>query len=41
VQPGWFFNFGGDDLVVLSLLPEAAKFDEGVARIAAACGARE
>jgi aspartate/methionine/tyrosine aminotransferase len=40
VQPGWFFNFGGDDLVVLSLLPEPGIFDEGLARIVSACGAR-
>ena len=40
VQPGWFFNFGGDDLVVLSLLPEPGVFDEGMARIVAALGAR-
>jgi aspartate/methionine/tyrosine aminotransferase len=39
VQPGWFFNFGGDDLVVLSLLPEPAMFDEGMARIISACRA--
>jgi aspartate/methionine/tyrosine aminotransferase len=40
-QPGWFFNFGGDDLVVLSLLPEPGVFDEGLARIAAAFGSGE
>lgn len=40
VQPGWFFNLGDDDRVVLSLLPEPARFEEGVSRIAAACGAR-
>jgi hypothetical protein len=40
VQPGWFFNFVGDDLVVLSLLPEPGVFDEGLARIVSAFGAR-
>jgi aspartate/methionine/tyrosine aminotransferase len=40
-QPGWFFNFGGDDLVVLSLLLEPGVFDEGLARIAAAFGSGE
>jgi alanine-synthesizing transaminase len=40
VQPGWFFNFGGDDLVVLSLLPEPGIFDEGMARIVSAFSAR-
>ena len=36
VQPGWFFNFDGDDLVVLSLLPEPRVFDEGMARVVSA-----
>ena len=40
VQPGWFFNFSDEKLVVLSLLPEPEKFDEGLARIASAFRAR-
>jgi hypothetical protein len=37
VQPGWFFNFGDDDIVVLSLLPVSGMFDEGMARIVSVC----
>ncbi len=36
VQPGWFFDFPEEDVVVASLLPRPADFDEGLARIAAA-----
>ena len=40
VQPGWFFNFGDEDVVVLSLLPEPGGFEEGIGRIASAAAAR-
>jgi alanine-synthesizing transaminase len=30
VQPGYFFDFATDDFLVLSLLPEAGRFAEGV-----------
>jgi aspartate/methionine/tyrosine aminotransferase len=36
VQPGWFFDFAEEDVVVLSLLPPPSDFDEGIARIARA-----
>jgi aspartate/methionine/tyrosine aminotransferase len=34
VHPGYFFDFPTDDFLVLSLLPEPEKFEEGVRRIA-------
>jgi len=34
VHPGYFFDFEGDGLLVLSLLPEPALFREGVRRMA-------
>ena len=34
VHPGYFFDFDGDGLLVLSLLPEPALFREGVRRMA-------
>jgi len=40
VQPAWFFNLDDEDLVVLSLLPEPAVFDEGLSRILSAFRAR-
>ncbi|HET9795383.1 MAG TPA: pyridoxal phosphate-dependent aminotransferase [Thermoanaerobaculia bacterium] len=36
VQPGWFFDFAEDDVVVVSLLPEPAEFGSGWERIVAA-----
>lgn len=34
VHPGYFFDFTTDDFLVLSLLPEPERFEEGVRRIA-------
>lgn len=34
VHPGYFFDFATDDFLVLSLLPEPARFAEGVGRVA-------
>ncbi|HEX5718713.1 MAG TPA: pyridoxal phosphate-dependent aminotransferase [Thermoanaerobaculia bacterium] len=34
VHPGYFFDFETDDFLVLSLLPEPARFAEGVRRLA-------
>jgi alanine-synthesizing transaminase len=34
VHPGYFFDFATDDFLVLSLLPEPARFAEGVERMA-------
>jgi len=36
VQPGWFFDFERDDVVVVSLLPPPSVFDEGLDRIVSA-----
>ena len=36
VHPGYFFDFETDDFLVLSLLPEPARFAEGV-RLLAGC----
>ena len=33
VQPGWFYDFNDDRLIVLSLLTPEADFAEGVTRI--------
>jgi len=33
VHPGYFFDFATDDFLVLSLLPEPSRFEEGVGRI--------
>jgi alanine-synthesizing transaminase len=33
VQPGWFYDFLEEPLVVLSLLPERGQFEEGVSRL--------
>jgi alanine-synthesizing transaminase len=33
VQPGFFFDFESEAFLVLSLLPEPAKFAEGVSRL--------
>jgi aspartate/methionine/tyrosine aminotransferase len=33
VHPGYFFDFEGDGILVLSLLPKAAEFRDGVARL--------
>lgn len=30
VHPGYFFDFGSDDIIVLSLLPEEKVFEEGI-----------
>lgn len=38
VQPGYFFDFEEEDLIVLSLLPEPEIFREGLARIARRLG---
>ena len=35
VHPGYFFDFPREAFVVLSLLPEPAVFDAGVARLIA------
>src|SRR6185436_13401355 len=35
VHPGYFFDFATDDFLVLWLLPEPARFAEGVGRLAA------
>jgi alanine-synthesizing transaminase len=40
VQPGWFFDFGREDVVVLSLIVDPSDFDEGLARIVFGLGAR-
>jgi aspartate/methionine/tyrosine aminotransferase len=34
VHPGYFFDFETDDFLVLSLLPEPARFAEGIERLA-------
>jgi alanine-synthesizing transaminase len=34
VHPGYFFDFASEDFLVLSLLPEPARFAEGVRRLA-------
>jgi len=34
VHPGYFFDFAGEGFLVLSLLPEPARFAEGVRRLA-------
>jgi aspartate/methionine/tyrosine aminotransferase len=33
VHPGYFFDFEGEGILVLSLLPKAAEFREGVGRL--------
>jgi aspartate/methionine/tyrosine aminotransferase len=38
VQPGYFFDFATEDFLVLSLLPEPARFAAGVRRLADALG---
>jgi aspartate/methionine/tyrosine aminotransferase len=41
VHPGYFFDFAREAFVVLSLIVEPARFDEGVSRLLArACGGR-
>jgi hypothetical protein len=35
VQPGYFFEFGAEGFLVLSLLPEPALFARGAGRLAA------
>lgn len=39
VHPGYFFDFASEDFLVLSLLPEPARFAEGVRRLAGYLGA--
>jgi len=38
VHPGYFFDFASEDYLVLSLLPEPARFAEGVRRLAGYLG---
>jgi aspartate/methionine/tyrosine aminotransferase len=38
VHPGYFFDFASEDYLVLSLLPEPARFAEGVLRLAGYLG---
>jgi alanine-synthesizing transaminase len=38
VHPGYFFDFATDDFLVLSLLPEPARFAEGARRLAGSLG---
>ena len=38
VQPGWFYDFEDDRLIVVSLLTAEAEFAEGIARIVEAVG---
>ncbi len=38
VQPGYFFDFASEDFLVLSLLPEPARFAAGVKRLAGCLG---
>jgi hypothetical protein len=33
VHPGFFFDFGSEAYVVVSLLPQPDRFDEGIDRI--------
>lgn len=40
VHPGYFFDFATDDFLVLSLLPEPARFAEGVRRVAGCLATR-
>lgn len=39
VHPGYFFDFATDDFLVLSLLPEPARFGEGIRRLVVHLGA--
>ncbi|HVX66032.1 MAG TPA: pyridoxal phosphate-dependent aminotransferase [Bryobacteraceae bacterium] len=39
VQPGFFYDFESEAFLVLSLLTEAARFEEGVRRLAGTAGA--
>src|SRR5947199_903079 len=34
VHPGYFFDFATEDFLVVSLLPEPTRFEEGVRRLA-------
>jgi len=38
VHPGYFFDFPGDGYLVISLLPPARTFGEGVRRLLAHIG---
>ncbi len=40
VQPGYFYDFASEGHLVLSLLPEPGRFEEGVRRIASRIAAR-
>ena len=40
VHPGYFFDFAREAFVVLSLLPEPAVFDAGIARLVARVAGR-